>query len=96
MSNLGAKPMVIQLPIGAEEHFAGVIDLVENRAAVWNGEELGASFDYLPIPEEYVEKVGSGILLVTPCHARSLDNICICRGEEEEDNGKKMDGEEDW
>jgi len=34
-----------------EEHFAGIIDLVENRAAVWNGEELGASFDYLPIPE---------------------------------------------
>ena len=56
VKNLGAKPLVIQVPIGAEEEFAGVVDLVENRAIVWNGEELGASFEYQEIPDNLKEK----------------------------------------
>lgn len=56
VKNLGAKPLVIQVPIGAEEEFAGVVDLVENRAIVWNGEELGASFEYQEIPDDLKEK----------------------------------------
>merc|ERR1711966_645102 len=55
-SNLGATPLVIQLPIGAEEDFQGIMDLVEMRAAVWNGEELGASFDWVDIPDDLKEK----------------------------------------
>lgn len=53
---LGANAVPIQLPIGAEADFAGVIDLVENRAIVWSGEELGAKFEYTEIPDEYKEK----------------------------------------
>lgn len=38
IANLGAKPAVIQLPIGAEENFKGVIDLVKMKALIWGGE----------------------------------------------------------
>lgn len=41
ISNLGCDPLVIQLPIGEEENFAGVIDLISNKALVWNGEVCG-------------------------------------------------------
>ncbi|MEW5310286.1 MAG: hypothetical protein WDW38_002098 [Sanguina aurantia] len=56
IANLGAKPAVIQIPIGAEENFKGVIDLVKMKALIWSGEELGAKFDEVDIPEEYAEK----------------------------------------
>ena len=55
VSNLGA-PLVIQLPIGAEEEFEGVVDLVQMKAIVWNGEELGASYDTVDIPDDLKEK----------------------------------------
>lgn len=45
----------MQIPIGAEETFAGVVDLVRMKAVVWNGEELGASFEDQEIPEDLVE-----------------------------------------
>jgi elongation factor G len=51
-TRLGARPVPIQLPIGAEATFKGVIDLVEMRAIVWQDESLGAKFDYAPIPED--------------------------------------------
>ncbi|MCB1165583.1 MAG: elongation factor G [Leptospiraceae bacterium] len=49
---LGANGVPIQLPIGSEADFQGVVDLVENRAIIWSGEELGAKFDYTDIPED--------------------------------------------
>ncbi|KVH91892.1 Elongation factor G, III-V domain-containing protein [Cynara cardunculus var. scolymus] len=52
ISNLGAKPLVLQIPIGAEEVFKGVIDLVRMKAIVWSGEELGAKFSYEDIPSD--------------------------------------------
>uniref|UniRef100_A0A7R9VU67 Elongation factor G, mitochondrial n=1 Tax=Chlamydomonas euryale TaxID=1486919 RepID=A0A7R9VU67_9CHLO len=51
ISNLGAVPLPVQLPIGAEDTFEGVVDLVNMKAIVWNGEELGATFDVTDIPE---------------------------------------------
>ena len=62
---LGANPVAIQLPIGAEDKFEGIIDLVEMKAIIWNGEELGASFDVVDIPAEYADKAEEyrGILL---------------------------------
>ncbi len=53
---LGATPCVVQLPIGAESDFAGVVDLIEMKALVWNGEELGASWDVTDIPSDLQEK----------------------------------------
>eukprot|EP00968_Pinguiococcus_pyrenoidosus_P000982 scaffold48_cov311-Pinguiococcus_pyrenoidosus.AAC.177 len=49
--NLGAVPAVIQLPIGSEADFAGVIDLVANNAVIWDGEEMGATFSEIPMDE---------------------------------------------
>ncbi|MDR2425608.1 MAG: elongation factor G [Endomicrobium sp.] len=53
---LGAVPLPIQIPIGAEASFQGIIDLVEMKAYIWSGEELGATFDIVDIPKELEEK----------------------------------------
>lgn len=54
---LGAKPLVIQLPIGAENDFEGIVDLVEMNAKVWRGEtKLGESYETVEIPADLVEK----------------------------------------
>ena len=52
VSNLGANPLVLQIPIGAEDRFQGVIDLVKMKAVVWSGEELGAKYSYEDIPAD--------------------------------------------
>ena len=49
---LGACPLVLQLPIGSEEHFRGVIDLVQMKAIIWDDESLGAKYRVEPIPDE--------------------------------------------
>jgi elongation factor G len=51
---LGANPLPIQLPIGAEDQFVGVIDLIEDKALVWK-DELGTEFEYEEIPENLVD-----------------------------------------
>jgi elongation factor G len=51
---LGARPAIIQLPIGAEEKFVGVIDLISMKAVVWEDESLGAKFRTEPIPESFI------------------------------------------
>jgi elongation factor G len=53
---LGAKPAVLQLPIGKESDFQGVIDLVQMKAILWLGEDLGASFEVTDIPDDMKEK----------------------------------------
>jgi elongation factor G len=53
---LGANPLVTQLPIGSEADFAGVVDLINNRAIIWGGEELGAKFEYTDIPADLADK----------------------------------------
>ena len=57
IKRLGAKPLVIQLPIGAESTFEGVIDLVEMRALTWRGDvEMGAKYTIEEIPADMKEK----------------------------------------
>ncbi|QAY70079.1 elongation factor G [Xylanimonas protaetiae] len=57
VNRLKAKPLVIQLPIGSENDFIGVVDLVEMRALVWRGEtEMGAKYDIEEIPADLAEK----------------------------------------
>ena len=53
---LGAKPLVIQLPIGSESSFKGVVDLVLNKAIIWKEEKLGALFSIQDIPEDLVDQ----------------------------------------
>jgi elongation factor G len=52
---LKAKPLVLQLPIGSEEKFTGVIDLIENRALVWDEDRLGANYRVEEIPADLKE-----------------------------------------
>ena len=56
VDRLGATPVLLQLPIGAESDFAGVVDLVEMRAIVWKDEALGAEFDIVDIPADLVDQ----------------------------------------
>ncbi len=66
---LGANPVCIQLPIGAEEHFRGVVDLIQMKAVVWDDDSLGARFRSEEIPaelrdqaEEYREKLLEAVI----------------------------------
>src|SRR5438128_1337771 len=56
VDRLGAKPIAIQLPIGAENNFRGLVDLVRMKGVVWDDEALGASFKDIDIPAELVAK----------------------------------------
>ncbi|MGH7357194.1 MAG: elongation factor G, partial [Candidatus Rokuibacteriota bacterium] len=58
-SRLGATPVVVQLPLGAEDGFRGVIDLIEEVAFVWPEEDakLGQDYERVPIPAEYAAQV---------------------------------------
>jgi elongation factor G len=56
VDRLRARPVPIQIPVGAEEKFTGVVDLVEMKAVIWRDETLGAQFDVVEIPEDLVEK----------------------------------------
>ncbi len=59
VDRLNANPVVIQLPIGKEAEFEGVVDLVQNHALVWDGEDLGAAFKTIPIPDDMVEEAAA-------------------------------------
>ncbi|WP_025156596.1 elongation factor G [Leifsonia aquatica] len=61
VSRLGAKPLVLQLPIGSESNFEGVVDLIEMRALTWRGDakgdvQMGAKYAVEEIPADLVEK----------------------------------------
>src|SRR5277367_5391726 len=56
VDRLGAKPIAIQLPIGAENHFKGLVDLVRMKGVVWEDEALGANFKDIDIPADLVDK----------------------------------------
>ena len=52
---LGATALVIQLPVGAESEFKGVVDLLKNKAIIWKDENLGAEFEYVDIPADLAD-----------------------------------------
>jgi len=56
VSRLKCKPVAIQLPVGAEDQFKGIVDLVEMKARIWRDETLGAEYDEVEIPAELLEQ----------------------------------------
>lgn len=54
---LGSYAVPLQLPIGAEDKFRGVVDLINNRAIVWNEDDFGMTFEEVPIPEDMLDEV---------------------------------------
>ncbi len=53
---LGSEAVALQLPIGSEENFKGVVDLINFRGIVWNEEDMGMTFEEVPIPEDMMEE----------------------------------------
>ena len=56
VDRLGATPLVLQLPIGAESNFIGVVDLIRMKAIVWKDEAMGAEYDTMDIPPELADQ----------------------------------------
>jgi elongation factor G len=56
-AKLGANAIPLQVPIGNEHHFKGVVDLVTNEAIIWNEEDQGMTYNVVPIPEDLKELV---------------------------------------
>jgi elongation factor G len=56
VEKLQARPVPIQIPVGAEDQFKGVVDLVKMKARIWRDETLGAAYDDVDIPANLVEK----------------------------------------
>jgi elongation factor G len=54
---LGGNPVPLQLPIGGEENFKGVVDLINNRGIIWNEADQGMTFTEVPIPEDMIADV---------------------------------------
>jgi elongation factor G len=54
---LGANPVPLQIPIGSEENFIGVVDLISNKAYVWDDDSFGANFEEGPVPDDMLELV---------------------------------------
>ena len=65
---LGARPVVMTLPIGAEADFAGVVDVLNKRSIIWNGEHLGAEFNYGEVPADLKE-------LTDKLHAELVETV---------------------
>jgi elongation factor G len=70
---LGARPVALQIPIGAEANFKGVIDLIEMRAVVWQNETMGAEFSIEPIPATLQKKAEAFRLQLIEIIAESDD-----------------------
>jgi elongation factor G len=56
-TRLGSKPVPLQVPIGAEDNFKGVVNLIDMKAIIWDEESRGMKFDEIEIPEELKSKV---------------------------------------
>jgi elongation factor G len=72
---LGANPIPIQLAIGAEEEFRGVIDLILNKAIYWDGDDKGATFTYEDIPEDMIELAEEYRELLVEAAAEANDEL---------------------
>jgi len=80
IKRLGAKPLVIQLPIGAESGFEGVVDLVQMRALTWRGDskgdvEMGSKYAIEEIPADLVEKAAEYRKLLLETVAETDDDL---------------------
>ncbi len=72
---LGANAVPIQMTIGAEEGFKGVVDLVKNKAILWNEADQGMSFEYAEIPAEMADECAKMREFVVEAAAESSDEL---------------------
>jgi elongation factor G len=74
---LGARPVAIQIPIGAEAGFKGVIDLMDMKAVVWHDETMGAQYSVEEIPEPLLKKAEAFRMQLVELVAESDDDILV-------------------
>ncbi len=72
---LGANPIPLQLPIGAEDDFRGVVDLINNKAIIWDDATQGMTYEEIPIPEDMKEQVEEYRTLLVEAVAEYDDQI---------------------
>lgn len=72
---LGANPIPIQIPIGAEDDFRGVIDLIKMKAIIWNEEDMGMTFEYGDIPAELQDKAEEYRVQMVEAAAEANDDL---------------------
>ena len=74
---LGANPIPLQIPIGEEENFVGIVDLVENKAFVWDDTTQGSRIEEIPIPEDLQEIVNKYRLQLIEGVAEESDDLLM-------------------
>jgi elongation factor G len=67
-NRLGARPLVYQVPLGSEENFRGMVDLVEMKALVWSSDDKDAQWEILPVTDDLAQKLGITVM-------EDLDNL---------------------
>ena len=72
---LGANAVPLQMSIGAEEEFKGVVDLVKNKAILWNEEDQGMTFDYADVPADMVDQVAEMREFMIESAAEATDEL---------------------
>ncbi|MEN1728938.1 MAG: elongation factor G [Pseudomonadota bacterium] len=72
---LGANAVPIQLPIGAEEEFEGVIDLVKMKAIYWNAENMGTTYEARDIPAEFADEAASAREFMIEAAAEAVESL---------------------
>jgi elongation factor G len=72
---LGANPVPLQIPIGSEDEFQGVVDLVANKAYVWDLEDMGSHYHEIPVPEDLIEEVNQYRLQLIEGAAEESDEL---------------------
>ncbi len=87
---LGARPLVIQLPVGSEDSFQGVVDLVRMKAILWDNENLGASFRVDAIPAELREQADEYRETMLETLADCDDGILTAYLQGEEISGERL------
>ncbi|HKF83016.1 MAG TPA: elongation factor G, partial [Solirubrobacterales bacterium] len=91
IDRLGAKPLPIQLPIGAEDHFKGVVDLVKMKGLVWT-DELGAAYEEIEIPADLQDQAEEyRTALIEACADYDEELMELFLGEEEIPQAKLID-----
>ncbi len=74
---LGAKPVPVQLPIGAEDEFTGIIDLITGKAFTWDDETLGREYREIPVPAEMKAQVKEYRTLLVEGAAEESDELLL-------------------
>lgn len=72
---LGSKAVPLQLPIGAEDNFKGVVDLIKMKGIIWHMETEGMTFDEIPVPEDMVEEANEWRAKLVEAVAEYDDNL---------------------